>query len=306
MVADPTERLDAGNLAESGPRGSVGLPLELIDPNPRNPRAALPEIDWLADNIKTFGLLQPVTVRRAGERYELLGGHRRYAAVSLLREREPTDVRWRTIDAVVRTADDEQAYLMLISGQVQMSAWKPREEAAALEQLVLGGLTLKQVGGALNRTESWASKRLRVYADAVLSGYVQTGRLSASVAEIFVAVKDPALRRDLAERAAVEGWAQPQAKTELRRVSIDGQLRDVAKRAAELAEILSSIDATKLPLSATRDLMVLYGRIEVLSGIKRTKIPTIEQAEQAAGVRTQERPLRRGQKRRPGYKPKRE
>jgi len=58
---------------------------------------------------------QRVTWRRTGERYELLGGHRRRAAFLVLREREPHDPQWRTIPAVIRTVSDEQADLMLIS-----------------------------------------------------------------------------------------------------------------------------------------------------------------------------------------------
>lgn len=296
--------LEPNELAEIGPSPTRSLPLDLIDPSPRNPRVTLDEVDVLADNIATFGLLQPITVRPIGDRYELIGGHRRTAALKLLREREPHNPSWRVVDALIRVADDERANLMRISAQVHSRAWKPREEAAALEQLVLSGMTLKQVGQALNRTESWASKRLRVYADSVLSGYVQTGRLNTGVADVLVSVKDPAVRRDLAEQAAAEGWSQIQAQRAMRKLTLDSQLREVARRAAELAEILSSIDPKRLPTSATRDLWVLHGRIEVLARGGTPKIPTIEQAQRVAGVRTQERPQKRGQKRKPGYKPR--
>lgn len=300
-----SQLLSPHELAERGPAEAVRLPLELIDPSPRNPRAKLNEIDLLADSIRTFGLLQPITVRRAdGERYEVIGGHRRLAAFGLLREREPHEVQWRTIPSVVRTADDDQAELMLIASQVQIAAWKPREEAAALERLVQAGMTLKQVGTAVHRTESWASKRLRVYADPVLSGYVQTGKLPTGVADVLVAVKDVDERRDLAERAAAEGWSQVQAQSELRKRTLGVQLRDIARRAAELADILSSVDPQNLPSGATKDLWLLHGRIEVLARAGQPVIPSIEAAQRAAGVARQERPLKPGQRRRPGLKPR--
>lgn len=300
-----SQLLSPHELAERGPAEAVRLPLELIDPSPRNPRAKLNEIDLLADSIRTFGLLQPITVRRAdGERYEVIGGHRRLAAFGLLREREPHEVQWRTIPSVVRTADDDQAELMLIASQVQIAAWKPREEAAALERLVQAGMTLKQVGTAVHRTERWASKRLRVYADPVLSGYVQTGKLPTGVADVLVAVKDVDERRDLAERAAAEGWSQVQAQSELRKRTLGVQLRDIARRAAELADILSSVDPQNLPSGATKDLWLLHGRIEVLARAGQPVIPSIEAAQRAAGVARQERPLKPGQRRRPGLKPR--
>ncbi len=52
-----------------------------------------------------------------------------------------------------------------------------------------------------------------------------------------------------------------------------------------------------------RDLQVLRGRIDVMSG-RGVKMPTIEETQRAAGVKTQERPLKHGQRRKPGYKPK--
>jgi ParB family chromosome partitioning protein len=162
VTETPNGLLDPHALAVAAPPEAIALPVDLIDPNPRNPRGKLVEIDALADNIKRFGLLQPITVRRQAERYEILGGHRRFAAYGKLREAEPLDPQWRTIPAVVRTFDDQDSYLALISGQVHTLAWRPREEAAALEQLLLAGRTVEQVGKAVNRSYAWASKRLRV------------------------------------------------------------------------------------------------------------------------------------------------
>jgi ParB/RepB/Spo0J family partition protein len=281
-------------LAEAGPPEAVRLPLELVDPNPQNPRTRLVEVEPLADNIRTFGLLQPVTVRRQGERYELLGGHRRRAAFEFLRDREPHDVQWRTIPAVVRSSDDDDRdYLRLISAQVHNRQWRPREEAAALERLVTNGRTVEQIGDVLNRGKSWASKRLRIYADAVLSGYVQTGKLSPGVAEEFLLVLEPDLRRQFAERAIKEDWTQDRARGEVRLLRLDKQLRDIARRAKEMVGVLSAIDATRLPDGAARDLWSLHNRIEVLARGGEPVFPTLEAARKSAGIR--ETPSRRRQ-----------
>jgi len=287
-------------LAESGPPEAVRIPLELIDPNPNNPRAQLVELEALAENIRTFVLLQPVTVRRHGERYELLGGHRRFAAFGLLKEREPVDVRWRTIPAVVRTFDDEASYLALISGQVHNRGWKPREEAAALERLVVAGRNLKQIGEALNRTESWASKRLWVYSDPVLSGYVQSGKLLTGVAEELLVIRDLDVKRDLAERAAAEQWSQPQARGQVRSLALNRELGSLARRARELVDLLSIVDGRSISVETFADLWTLHGRVEILAAQARgeaPKLPTIEEAEAAAGV-TERQKARAEQQRR--------
>lgn len=286
-------RLTDQELVELGPPEAVRIPLDLVDPNPNNPRHQLPEVDVLAQNIRQFGLLQPITVRRAGERYELIGGHRRLAAFRRLRDLEPHQVAWRSVPAVVRTADDDEAYLMLISSQVHNRSWRPREEAAALERLAQAGLTLRQIGERLQRTEGWASKRLRVYADSVLSGYVQSGRLKPAVADELVRVLDPETRKRLAEEAATANLTQDQVQGRVRALRLDRQLSQIGKLARQLAELLSSVDAGSIPMSATRDLMVVHGQIEVKSGMQKQQFPSIEQAQRAAGVRSQEKPPRR-------------
>lgn len=286
-MAEARARLDERELAEVGPPEAVRLPLDLVDPNPQNPRRSLIEVDTLAENIRAFGLLQPVTVRRAGDRYQLLGGHRRRAAFELLREQEPHDPQWRSIPAVIRNADDDRAYLMLLSGQLHARAWHPREEASALERLVVTGRTVRQIGEALHRSQGWASKRLAIYADAVLSAYVQTSQLSPGVAEEFVHVKDAATRKGLADRAVAEHWSQDRARAEVRMLRLDKQLREIAKRARELVQILSDIDVSRLPDSAARDLWTLHNRVEVLARGGTPVFPTMEAARAAAGVRTE-------------------
>lgn len=308
MTAD--HLLEPAELAELGPSITRDLPLGLVDPNPLNPRKTLSEIDTLAENIKKFsmpgnaGLMQPVLVRRNGERFELLGGHRRLAAFKLLQEREPFDARWQAIPAVVWSVDDAQAEVALISNQTQIVTWKPKEQAKALEHLVLSGLSVLEVAQVLGRTKSWASKRLKVYSDSVLSGYVQSEKIPPSVAEELLGVLDPAVKAELAERAAAEGWGQDHARSQVRALRLDRQLSAVARRAHELYELLSTVDLGRLPPEARTELVILAHRIRLLAKGGKPALPTIEQAMRAAGVKTQDKPRSAGRPRKAGYRPK--
>ncbi len=263
--------------------------------HPPHQRRALVELDALADNIRRFGLLQPVTVRRVANRYELLGGHRRRAAFLLLAEANPLEIQWRTIPAVVRTADDDESYLMLLSSQLHSKQWAPREEAAGLERLA-ETRTLREVGSLVNRSEGWVSKRLRVYADAVLSGYVQAGQLLTVVAEELLLLPDVAMRQEYAERAVTEAWTALQARREVRKLKVAGQLREAGRLTRRLLEILSSTDPANLPREVTRDLWVLHGRIDSMS--RAPVIPTLEDAQRAAGVNPDQLPARQKRPRR--------
>lgn len=279
----PPRLLDPQELAEAGPPEAVRIPLDLVDVNPFNPRRALAEVEDLAKSIAQFGLLQPVTVRRAGDKYELLGGHRRRAAFLLLRDQEPHEPKWRSIAAVVKTADDEDAYLMLLAGQLQTRAWRPQEEAAALERLA-ETRTLSAVGALIHRDDSWVGRRLKIYADSVLSGYVQAGGLLGNIATELLPVKDPAQRREYAERAVAEHWTQHKARGEVRKLRLDSLTREVGRRAREMADLLSSIDVTMLPVETRRDLEVIFGRLQVLAKGSKPVFPTVGEAEVRAGI----------------------
>jgi ParB family chromosome partitioning protein len=289
--------LDAADLAEAGPPEAVRIPIELVDPNPANPRKHLVEVDELADSIAEFSLMQPVYVRRQGERYQLLSGHRRLAAFKLLAKREPHQVRWRSIPAVIGTFDDDRSYLALITAQVHTANWQPREQAAALERLALSGLSLRRIGEQLHRDVGWVSRRLRVFADSILSGYVQSGKLAPSIAEELLPVLDTETKRKFAEQAAKEHWSQDQIKGRVRALRLDRQLGQISKVARQLVELLSSVDPRAVPIETTRDLWTLHGRIEVLARGQERRVPTVAEAEKAAGIRpepkTRAQPKRR-------------
>lgn len=90
-------------------RQHVRLELGLIDPNPYQPRRSFPleDLNALASSIAEAGLLQPVSVRRHGNRYQLIAGERRLRAHELLGK--------SSIEAiVVSSADADMAVLALV------------------------------------------------------------------------------------------------------------------------------------------------------------------------------------------------
>jgi ParB family transcriptional regulator, chromosome partitioning protein len=171
------------------------LPLSTLQPSPRNPRRRLDNIDDLADSIREYGLLQPIVVRSMPDGYQVVAGHRRLEAMRAL--------GWDTVPAVVQTANDAQAYLLALIENLQREDLTPREESAALEELVREhGWPTRQVAAAVKRSQAYVSKRLRVFEDAVLAPLVLERRLSVTVAEELLPA--PPERRTLLARQAVE------------------------------------------------------------------------------------------------------
>ena len=272
-------RDDFARFPAEGRAEAVRIALERVVSNAHNPRQHLLEIDALANNIETFGLLQPVTVRLLGDgTYELLAGHRRYAAFKLLHARNPTVPGWRTIPAVVRAVDDDHRdYLRLLSGQIHAQRWSPREEAAALDQLALAGLRLEQIAAALHRTPSWVSKRLRTYSDAVLSDYVQTRRLPVTVAEELLPISDRTTRRALAERAVAEAWGQTRARAEVRKAKQDDSSStraapelatdELAHEVCRWVRVLSGVDSSEVTQQLVAELQALRPLIDSIEAM---------------------------------------
>ena len=101
-----------------------------------------------------------MVVRRRGDGYELIAGHRRFQAAKVL--------GWTEIAAVVRDETDDQAYILTLVENLQREDLTPREEAAALEVLVRErGWTTRQVGEAIKRSHMYVSRRLRVFDDNI-------------------------------------------------------------------------------------------------------------------------------------------
>ena len=74
-----------GSVSKFGTEQIVLLPLDLIDPDPEN-FYSLEGLDELAGNIELMGLMDPLRVRPNGERYTIVSGHRRRAAIMLIRD----------------------------------------------------------------------------------------------------------------------------------------------------------------------------------------------------------------------------
>jgi ParB family transcriptional regulator, chromosome partitioning protein len=197
-----------------GRRTRTRLAITRIDPDPRNPRAPSPqEIGELAASITAHGLLQPIVVRPAGQRYVVIAGHRRLAAWLRCASEAPSDPRWRAIDVVVANdVGPEEALTLMLVENLQRRSLTPLQEAVTLQRVrVERGWTNRQVAEAIGRSEMYVSRRLRVLEDVALRDAVFDGRLPVTTAEELLAV-DAASRGQLVERAIGEAWSPNDAR----------------------------------------------------------------------------------------------
>src|SRR4051812_40714596 len=153
-VAEPTRGMGRGLAALLTPSttpGSAGdlrqLPVELITPNPRQPRRGFDEeaLLALAGSLGDRGVLQPVLVRPgAGGTYELIAGERRWRAAQL--------AGLGAIPALVRVHDDAESLELALIENMAREDLNPVEEARACALLVEElGLTREEIGRRVGR-----------------------------------------------------------------------------------------------------------------------------------------------------------
>lgn len=135
----------------------IKIKLDKIVPNKSQPRLDFYDesIEGLADSIRENGLLQPITVRKVGSKYELIAGERRYRACCLLKKKD--------IDAIVlEKTDDESANLALVEN-LQREDLNAIEQALAMKRIMSQeDITQEELANRLGYKQSTVANKLRL------------------------------------------------------------------------------------------------------------------------------------------------
>jgi ParB family chromosome partitioning protein len=196
-------------LAVSGGRGPEledlrMVPLELIVPNPRQPRRSFDDaaLEALAGSLRERGVLQPILVRPLAEgSFEIVAGERRWRAAQL--------AQLETIPALVRERGDIDALEAALIENMAREDLNPVEEARACAALVEElGLTRETVGLRVGRSRVAVSNLLRLLdlPDEVLD-LLERGELSEGHGRALLLATAHADRRRLARSAVADGWS---------------------------------------------------------------------------------------------------
>ena len=108
----------------------LNVAVEDIIPNRFQPRLVFDDASLkdLAESIKAHGIIQPLVLRRLGEKYEIIAGERRYRAAML--------AGLSSVPAVIAKIDDKSAQEVAISENVQRKELNPIEEAKSYQALL--------------------------------------------------------------------------------------------------------------------------------------------------------------------------
>ncbi len=174
---------------------------ESVRPNRYQPRREFDEnaLNELAESIKTYGILQPVIVRRLEENsYELIAGERRLRASKI--------VGLEKIPAIVREYTDAQTSEISIIENVQREDLNVIEEALAYERLMNDfGYTQEALAAKIGCSRPHIANILRLLKLAPkVREYVTNGQLSAGQVRPLLAIEDPVLQSKAADMIFLE------------------------------------------------------------------------------------------------------
>jgi ParB family chromosome partitioning protein len=223
------------------------LPVELIEPNPRQPRTSFDDesLVALAGSIRARGVLQPVLVRPlAGGRYQLIAGERRWRAAQAA-ERE-------TIPAIIRRGDDAESLELALIENMAREELSPVEEARACAALVEElGLSREEVGLRVGRSRVAVSNLIRLLElpDEALE-LIERGVLSEGHGRALLLAADHAERRELESRARrAQGGPRPAE----RRARAGSAIHpDHQAMAEQIADALQPVFGRELQVAPTR------------------------------------------------------
>ncbi|EGV12919.1 ParB/RepB/Spo0J family partition protein [Actinomyces sp. oral taxon 175] len=245
------------------------IPVELIHPNPRQPRQVFDEEDIaeLAASIAEVGLLQPIVVRQVptapGEelRYELIMGERRLRASK--------EAGLETIPAVVRDTDDVDLLRDALLENLHRVQLNPLEEAAAYQQLLEDfQCTHAELSERIARSRSQISNTLRLMKlPPLVQRRLAANVISAGHARALLGLPNAAEMERLAQRVVAEGLSV-RATEEL------VALHEEPEPGPDQPRVLRA-RSTPLPALSTRLSDAFDTRVKVTRGAKKGRI-TIE------------------------------
>jgi len=191
------------------------IQISRIRPNPFQPRVefAPEDLAELQASLKATGLLQPISVRRTGDAYELIAGERRLRAA--------TNLGWSEIPAVVRELDDQTMLVLALVENLQRANLNAIEEARGYKRLLEEfKLTQQQVADVVGKDRTTVTNLLRVLSlpDSI-QRMVERGELTTGHARALLALPPAHSALDLAKRVVAEGLSVREVEQIVRQMS---------------------------------------------------------------------------------------
>ncbi|NPV69993.1 MAG: ParB/RepB/Spo0J family partition protein [Firmicutes bacterium] len=190
------------------------IPVGDVMPNALQPRRRFDDakMEELVKSVKEHGVVQPVLVRRRGDRYELIAGERRWRAAQA--------AGLRTVPAVVREMGDREVMEVALIENLQREDLNPMEEAEAFERLAREfGLTQEETASRVGKSRTHITNMIRLLQlHEPVQMMVRDGRLSMGHARAIVSLR-PAEQSGVAQAVVDRGLSVRETESLARKIA---------------------------------------------------------------------------------------
>ena len=219
----------------------IDLDIDRIDPSDVQPRSVFSQkkLDELAQSIQHNGIIQPLVVRRSGERFQIIAGERRWRAAQI--------AGLHRVPCIVKEVSEENVLELSLIENIQREELNPIEEANAYKKLLeKPDLTQEELGRRVGKDRSSITNALRLLKLPVeVQKLVEENKLSAGHARSLLSVdsgdQQIMLAREITTRTlSVRETEQLVKKTQATPRGLDNREPTLATKNAESANILAA------------------------------------------------------------------
>lgn len=243
--------------------GYLEVSINKIDNNKSQPRQKFDDnsLAELADSIKEVGVLQPITVKKVPNGYEIIAGERRWRAARL--------AGLTTVPVIVREYSDLEALEAALIENLQRVDLNPLEEAQTYKRLQTEfNLNQEEIATRVGKSRAVIANAMRLLnLDSRVQDFVCEGRLSNGHARAILGVADENAQYELAEKVIEEGLSVRQTEELVKEFNEPKEEETTVKGG------IKDPEAVRAYLAIAKDLKsVLGAKVNIKNGKNKGKI----------------------------------
>lgn len=194
-IQDEDKSPNLQNPEENVIAGFVELPIDKVLPNPNQPRKNFSEeaLESLAVSIKSFGVIQPITVAKKNDIYEIIAGERRYRAAK--------KVGLEKIPVIIKDLSQKEKMEISLVENIQRENLNPIEEGLAFLSLIeTYSITQEELSGRLGKSRTAITNTIRLLnLDPQIQKWITEEKLTPGHARTILSVEDKSQRISFAD-----------------------------------------------------------------------------------------------------------
>jgi ParB family chromosome partitioning protein len=204
-----------GTKAPADTSDIMRIPIDLVEPNPFQPRMSFDQeaVEELSESIRTFGLIQPISVRKKSEdRYQIISGERRFRACRL--------AGMDMIPAYIMEANDQGMLEMAIVENIQRENLDPIEVALSYQRLIEEcHLTQEQMAERVGKKRVSVTNYLRLLKlPAKVQHDLKVGLLSVGHAKVLLGLEDSLIQEQFCDLVIKNGLSVRQLEEKVNKL----------------------------------------------------------------------------------------